>query len=87
MLRGEGPEPSRLEKVRARIHQRIDEIHDVEDLEFVELAASLSEMPFDGDVSLETLLSVSDYVGSARARYELEVEKLKRARSSKEAAS
>jgi len=78
MPRDQHPKDADLEKVRARIAERLATLHDVQDLEFVELAASLPEAPFDADAALEALLSTADYIAMARARYELELEKLRR---------
>lgn len=78
MSRDSHPKAADLEKVRARITERLTALDDVQDLEFVELAASLPEAPFDADAALEALLSTADYITAARARHELELEKLRR---------
>lgn len=65
-----------LERVRARLEAQLDELEDVQDLEFIELVATLPHQPYSEEVAVEVLLTVADYVALARAWHEVEVEKL-----------
>ncbi len=79
MPRDPGVKPPGLQDVRHRVDDRLDEIQDVQDLVFIELVATLPQQPYSEEVAVEVLLTVADYVAQARARHELEIEKLRRA--------
>jgi|GEM_PF-4777333 len=66
------------ERVRSRLIGEIEKIDSVDDLEFLELVATLPEMPFSEEVAVEVLVSAASYVAEARARFELELARRQR---------
>lgn len=64
---GKGKE---LALVRERLNQLLDSITQVEDLEFVELAATLTDITFSEEMAVEFYLDVSRYIARVQARHE-----------------
>lgn len=66
-----------LTAVRKRINAQLDEITRIEDMEFVELALTLTDITFSEEMVVEFYLEVSRYVALVKDRYEQAKERLK----------
>lgn len=72
------PDGPGADEVRRRLIGEIEKIDSVDDLEFLELMATLPEMPFSEEAAVEVLVSAASYVAEARARFELELARRRR---------
>lgn len=72
------PDGPGADEVRRRLIAEIEKIDSVDDLEFLELMATLREMPFSEEAAVEVLVSAASYVAEARARFELELARRRR---------
>lgn len=68
-----------VEEVRERVKSQLDTMTQVEDLEFVELAITLTDITFSEEMVVEFYLEASMYVAMVQARHERAKAKLKEA--------
>lgn len=68
-----------VEEVRERIIAQVNALTRMEDLEFVELAISLTDITFSEEMVVEFYLEASMYVAMVQARHERAKAKLKEA--------